>query len=300
MVIKCQPIRAAIIGSGNIGADILVKLNRSEYIDCVLFSGRRPESAGIHFAKSLNVETTIDGINGLCENSSNYDIVFDATSAESHKKHAELFKRMGKVVVDLTPAKVGKLCVPFLNISKLLGEANISMITCGGQASTPIAHALGKVHPNMEYVEVVSSIAAMSAGEATRSNIDEYIDTTEKAIKKFTGCQRSKAILNINPSIPSVDMKTTIFAKIDKPDMCSIKNTVFNAVENVQKYVPGYELVVEPWYNGKQVMVMVRVTGSGDYLPKFAGNLDIITCAAVRAGEAIAHHRCSSLRETAA
>ncbi len=297
---KCHPIRAAIIGTGNIGTDILVKLNRSKYISCVLFSGRRAESAGINFAKSLGVETTSNGFVGLCEYSSNYDIVFDATSAQSHKQHAALLKSMDKIVIDLTPSKVGRLCVPSLNINELLAESNINMVTCGGQASTPIAHALGMVHQDIEYIEVVSSIAAMSAGQATRSNIDEYIDTTEKAIQMFSGCRKSKAILNINPAVPSVDMKTTIFAKIDRPDMVKIKSAVFNAVARIRKYVPGYELAVEPWYNGSQVMVMVRVVGSGDYLPKFAGNLDIITSAAIKAGEAIAEHRHFTLREAVA
>lgn len=292
-----QPIRAAIIGTGNIGTDILVKLNRSRYINCVLFSGRRDKSKGINFAKSLGVETTSNGFVGLREHSSSYDIVFDATSAQAHKQHATWLKNMGKIVIDLTPAKVGRLCVPSLNINKLLEEYNINMVTCGGQASTPIAHALGMVHQNIEYIEVVSSISAMSAGQATRLNIDEYIDTTEKAIKIFSGCRKSKAILNINPAVPSVDMKTTIFAKIDKPDMVSIRDVVYKAAENIKKYVPGYELAVEPWYNGSQVMVMVRVVGSGDYLPKFAGNLDIITSAAIKAGEALAQHRYFTLRE---
>ncbi len=294
------PIRAAIIGTGYIGTDILVKLARSRHIDCVLFAGRRLASEGIRVAKSLGVKVTTNGFDGLCEHSSCFDLVFDATSAQSHEKHAPVLKKMNKIVIDLTPAKVGKLCVPSLNINELMAEPNINMVTCGGQAATPIAHALGQVHHNIEYIEVVSSIAAKSAGQATRLNIDEYIDTTEKAIRFFSGCQQSKAILNINPAEPSVTMKTTVFAKIDDPDMPSIRRAVASVVADMKIHVPGYELVVEPRYDGTRVMMMARIVGAGDYLPKYAGNMDIITSAAVTAAEAIAQYRCSTLREAVA
>lgn len=297
-MIQQGKIRAAIIGTGNIGADILIKLQRSQTINCVLFAGRNTESAGINLAKSLQVPTTTNGFAGLHENADAFDLVFDATSAETHKKHASLLTKMGKRVIDLTPAKIGRLCIPALNLSEIVEENNINMITCGGQAATPIAHALGTVHRDIEYIEVISSIAAKSAGNATRWNIDEYLETTEMAIKQFSACRHAKVILNINPAVPSVMMKTTLLAKIDNPDMEKINGVIIDAVRNIKKYVPGYELLVEPRYDGKQVMVMVSVMGNGDYLPKFAGNLDIITCAAVKAGEAIAKHKSLNLDST--
>jgi acetaldehyde dehydrogenase len=293
MATSNKTFRAAIFGTGNIGTDILIKLQRSPHVQCVLFVGRNTESKGIKIAKTLQVETSIDGFAGLLSHADEYDLVFDATSAIVHKQNYAAMQKMNKHVIDLTPSRTGKICVPALNMQELVTENNINMITCGGQAAAPLAHALGKVHPNIEYIEVVSSIAAKSAGPATRTNIDEYLDTTEVAIKKFSGCQIAKAILNINPATPSVDMKTTIFATITNPNMDAIKREVDNMVTVIQQYVPGYELLVEPWFDGKQVMVMVRVRGQGDYLPAYAGNLDIITCAAVRASEAIAEYELS-------
>ncbi|WP_119343417.1 acetaldehyde dehydrogenase (acetylating) [Facilibium subflavum] len=292
-----QKIKAVIIGSGNIGIDILLKLQRSPWIRCNLFIGRRLDSKGIAIAKSLDIRTDISGIDALLKYKQDYDLVFDATSAQAHLEHASVLKGLGKQVVDLTPAKLGKSCIPVLNIQDCVDEDNINMVTCGGQASTPIAYALLQAHKNIEYIEVVSSIAAKSAGSATRINIDEYINTTEAAIKEFSGCLRAKSILNINPAEPCVEMKTTIFAKIYQADLKKITDEVNKVVEQVKKYVPGYSLVLAPQYQEDKIMVMVKVLGQGDYLPSYAGNLDIITAAAVQAAEEIAKNKINNFKQ---
>lgn len=290
---KQQKLHTAIIGSGNIGTDLLIKLQRSELLDCTLFVGRNSSSNGINLAKKLKVRTEVCGIDSLLNHADQYELVFDATSALFHNEYAPVLKKLGKRVINMTPAKIGKMCVPVLNIQEVINEDNINMITCGGQVAVPIAYALSTVHKDIKYIEIVSSIASKSAGPATRLNIDEYIVTTERAITKFSGCNQVKAILNINPAEPGVCMKTTVFAEINVPNMDVIKSAVKTIVESVQCYVQGYELLVAPWFDGSKVMVMITVKGNGDYLPVFAGNLDIITCAAIQVGEAISKHMLS-------
>lgn len=280
-----KKMRVAIIGTGNIGTDLLIKVNRSEYLECVLFVGRNLSSLGMAKAINLGIKVSDESIDGIVKHSSEIDIVFDATSAKDAKYHWEILDKLGKVVIDMTPAKLGLLCVPAVNLDEITNERNINMITCGGQASIPIAYAIGKSQKNLQYIEVVSSIASRSAGPATRLNLDEYIDTTEQGVKLFSKVKQAKAILNLNPAVPCIDMQTTIFAKVESPDMLALEEEIRNVVNSIQSYVPGYCLLVPPIYENGRIVVMVKVQGLGDYLPKYAGNLDIINCAAIAVAE---------------
>lgn len=292
-------LRVAILGSGNIGTDLLVKCLRSPYLECTMFAGRSFTSPGIVKASGLGVHISDRGIDAIASNPDCCDLVFDCTSASDAKRHWPLLERLGKKVIDLTPAKIGAMCVPAVNLQECLGSQNVNMVTCGGQASIPLAHKIGIIHPDTEYIEIVSSIASRSAGPATRLNIDEYIETTEGAVQVFSGCRRAKAILILNPATPCIDMQTTISAKIEKPDMERLTEDITEIVTHVQKYVPGYQLILPPTYEGGRVVTMVKVRGLGDYLPMFAGNLDIIDCAAIAAAEAFATARAASDRTIA-
>lgn len=280
-------VRTAIIGSGNVGCDILAKVGRSAHLTCVAFVGRTAESPGLAFAARHDVRVYAGGVDELLEDAARFDLVFDATSARAHEEHAAKLLQLDKQIINLTPSLQGAWCVPAINGQGIGSNRNISMITCGGQASLPVLHALATVRAPIEYVEVVSSISAKSAGPATRRNIDQYLRTTEAAICHFTGCTRAKAILNINPAEPSVSMQTAVSAVIDAPDLERIRTAIDSAVRSVQLYVPGYQLLVEPYFDGSRIFTMIKVQGSGDFLPPYAGNLDIITCAAVRVAETI-------------
>ena len=289
---RTRKLKAAILGSGNIGTDLLIKILRSRWLECPLFIGRNLNSAGLAKASSLGVRISDRGIQALIDEPGCCDLVIDATSALDHLRHWPILQKLGKTVIDMTPAKVGSMCVPAVNLEECLSQGNINMVTCGGQASIPIAYALGRAHDgNLDYVEIVSSIASRSAGPATRLNIDEYVETTEAALRQFSGSPRSKAILVLNPAVPCVNMQTTVFAKTAKPDMRRAKAEVEAIVKRIQSYVPGYQLLVGPLYENNRIVVMIRVQGLGDYLPKYSGNLDIINCAAIAVAEALAAHR---------
>lgn len=283
-----KKIRVAIIGSGNIGTDLLVKTLRSPYLECTAFVGRNHASPGMVKAQSLGVKTSAESITYLQKNPDAYDLVFDATSSADHLKHAPILEALGKTVIDLTPAKVGSMCVPSVNIDEVKVGRNVNMVTCGGQASIPLAYSVGQTQKDIDYIEVISSIASRSAGPATRINLDEYIHTTEQGVKKFSGAQRTKAILNLNPAQPCINMQTTIYAKVANPDLDKLKPFLNDVIKKVQKYVPGYELIVGPTIENGRIVIMVRVRGLGDYLPSYAGNLDIINCAAIAAAEQLA------------
>jgi acetaldehyde dehydrogenase len=276
-----KKLRVAILGSGNIGTDLLIKVQRSNYLECVYFIGRNKTSPGIQKALSLGVRTSDESILAIEKSPDEIDLVFDATSAKDAVVHWNVLKKLGKIVIDLTPAKLGILCVPAVNMSESLNSMNVNMVTCGGQASIPIAHIIGLTQKNVEYIEVVSSIASRSAGPATRLNLDEYIDTTEKGLSKFSGVKKVKAILNLNPAVPDVNMQTTIYAQVENPDMARLIQEVDLMVHKIQRYVPGYCLLSQPIYENGRIVVMVKATGLGDYLPKYAGNLDIINSAAI-------------------
>jgi len=283
--------KVAILGSGNIGTDLLIKIMRSELLECSLFIGRNLASPGMLKANSLGARISDKSIDAIVREPDCCEIVFDCTSALDAGRHWAILKKMGKTVIDLTPAKLGALCVPAVNLEKCLDEQNVNMVTCGGQASIPIASQIAKTHGNVEYIEIVSSIASRSAGPATRLNIDEYVETTERALSTFTGCGKAKAILILNPAEPCIDMQTTIFAKIAKPNLPKARKAVSEMVGRVGKYVPGYQLLLPPTQDGDRLVTMIKVRGLGDYLPKFAGNLDIINCAAIAAAEKFAEKK---------
>jgi acetaldehyde dehydrogenase (acetylating) len=280
-----KKLRVAILGSGNIGTDLLIKIQRSEFLECVLFIGRNLSSPGMAKAIAMGIKVSDESIHAITKNATVVDLVFDATSAKDAKIHWEILDKLGKIVVDMTPAKLGVFCIPAVNLEEVLEHRNVNMITCGGQASIPLAHVIGKTLDNVEYIEVVSSIASRSAGPATRLNLDEYIDTTEKGIKHFSGVPKTKAILNLNPANPCIDMQTTIFAQVENPNMDLLIVEVEKMVKKIQEYVPGYNLLVPPIYENGRIVIMVKALGLGDYLPKYAGNLDIINCAAIAVAE---------------
>ena len=271
-------IRAGIIGTGNIGTDLLLKILKTDYIKPVIFAGRRMSSNGIKIAQEKGVPVTDKGIDW--EDWMGVDVVYDCTNAIDAKKHAKIFNELGIMVVDLTPAKVGTLCVPTINPHALITNSNVNMITCGGQASTPLLNVISK-HCDLEYIEVVSQISSDSAGMATRLNIDNYIHTTERAITEFTGCNNCKVILNLNPAIPQVDMQTTLFIKADNYQFSELNKEIYKTIERLQEYIPYYELVMPPTINNDVLVLSIKVKGTGDYLPEYAGNLDIINCAAI-------------------
>jgi acetaldehyde dehydrogenase len=277
--------RIAVLGTGNIGTDLLIKLHK---LGCknIAFVGRRHDSEGIRVAKSLNITTSIDGIDFFSKNS-NYDVVFDCTNAFDAVNHYDVLKKLNIKVIDLTPAKLGEICVPCINGNDIHDVDNINMITCGGQASLPMIDAISKTNSNISYIEVISQIASKSAGMSTRINIDNYINTTEYAIYKFSNADKCKVILNINPAEPCVYMQTTIFIKIENIDQVNFEEimcNVYKKLKEIKEYVPNYELVMPPMINENDILMLsVKVKGSGDYLPVYAGNLDIINCAAIKA-----------------
>ena len=291
MSAKINKLKVAIIGSGNIGTDLLIKCLRSDLLDCTYFIGRNLSSPGIVKAKSLGVKISDQSIQAIVNEPNFCDLVFDATSARDAIRNWAALKPMNKVVIDMTPAKIGIMCIPAVNIDEAISHQNINMVTCGGQASVPIAHVIGNELKDIEYIEVVSSIASRSAGPATRANLDEYIETTEAAIKKFSNAKTTKAILNLNPAFPCIDMQTTIFAKVKDPDMRTLVPKIEAMVNKIKLYVPGYNLLVQPIYEHGRIAILVKVQGLGDYLPKFAGNLDIINCAAIAVAEKFAEKR---------
>jgi acetaldehyde dehydrogenase (acetylating) len=278
-------MRAAVLGSGNIGTDLAIKLAKSAHLECAALIGRSLNSAGLSRAQAEGIPVSAAGVDHILSAPGQFDIVFDATSAAAHHQHAPDLEAAGMLVIDLTPAKRGAFCVPSVNLEQSLGGNNVNMVTCGGQASSPIAHALGSTHQHVDYIEVVSSIASRSAGPATRANLDEYIHTTEAAIRSFSGANRAKAILNLNPAVPCINMQTTVYALVREPQLEAFTAKLRDVVAGIQRYIPGYEVLVWPRMDDGRVVTMVRVTGRGDYLPSYAGNLDIINCAAIAVAE---------------
>lgn len=281
-------LNVGVLGTGNIGTDLLVKLSRLEFINKLVFVGRRSNSKGIEFVKNkFDVDVSIDGIDYFKNNK--FDVVFDCTNANDAVEHSQIFKELGTYVIDLTPAKIGNFFIPVINPEDITITNNVSLVTCGGQASIPII-ALVSTLLNVEYVEVVSQISSKSAGLSTRFNIDNYIETTENAIVKFSGVENCKAILNVNPAEPCVDMQTTIFFKTNDSlsDLSLINNEISNLSKKLNEYIPKYQINV-PLSKVKDgiAAVNIKVEGSGDYLPSYAGNLDIINCAAIKALELI-------------
>ena len=282
---RMNKLNVAILGSGNIGTDLLIKVLRSEYLNCTLFTGRNPDSRGLQLARELGIQVSDRSIDAILDNPGCCHIVIDATSAAAHLRHYPLLKALGKFIIDMTPSQLGTTCIPAVNLPESLLSDNVNMITCGGQASVPLAYAIAQSQQEVSYIEVVSSIASLSAGPATRINLDEYIEATEDALRSYTGCKRAKAILNLNPASPSIDMQTTLFAVVPDPNMKSLTKAVEDMVIRIQHYVPGYQLIVPPVIENGRIAMMVKVQGLGDFLPTYAGNLDIINCAAIALAE---------------
>ena len=280
-----KKVKVAIIGPGNIGSDLMYKIMRSKHLELALMAGI-VESEGIKRAASLGIKTSIKGIDAVLEEK-DVKLVFDATGAKSHLKHAPLLKEAGKIAIDLTPAAVGPYVVPCVNLEEVKAEPNLNMVTCGGQATVPIVYAIQRV-AGAEYAEIVSCIASKSAGPGTRQNIDEFTQTTAKALEIVGRAKRGKAIIILNPAEPPIMMTNTIYVMVENPDEHAIRESVEKMVEEVQSYVPGYQLRVPPIVEGNMVTTIVQVEGAGDFLPKYAGNLDIITSAAVRVAEKLA------------
>lgn len=277
--------KVGIIGTGNIGSDLLVKIMRSDFLVCTLFAGQNPNSEGIKRAKSMGINTSFESIKAVQDDPHLCEIVFDATSAKAHTIHAPILNKLGIFTIDLTPSNIGKMCVPIINLKEGVEVKNVNMITCGGQVATPIINTIMKIHPEIEYVEIVSSISSLSAGIGTRNNIDEYTQTTSEGIMHLTGVKQAKTIIILNPADPPIYMHNTIYASVENPNMDFIKKNITATVEKIQSYVPGYKLIGEPIYTNGLLTVMLEVVGLGDFLPKYAGNLDIINCAAIAVAE---------------
>jgi len=286
-------IHAAIIGSGNIGTDLLYKALRSPAIRPVWMVGIDAASDGLARARALGLETTAQGIDGLLPHLARdrVRIAFDATSAAAHARHSAALRARDVVVVDLTPAALGPFCVPPVNLREHARAPEVSMVTCGGQATIPMVAAVSRV-ATVAYAEIVATVSSRSVGPGTRQNIDEFTRTTAGAVERLGGARRGKAIIIINPAEPPLIMRDTIHCLVDdEPDRDAIAASIARMVREVQGYVPGYRVVNGPIFDGRRVSVSLEVEGLGDYLPRYAGNLDIMTAAALRTAEMLVEER---------
>jgi len=277
-----KKLKISIIGTGKIATDLLLKLLKEDFIEVVAFVGRRVESEGVKVAQARGVPTFYNKIDYFIENGNCCDVVYDCTNAETAKTNAKVFADLGIKVVDLTPAKIGVLCVPLLNKGALNHADNVNLITCGGQSSIPIFYLIAQYSKGVSYMEMVSIVASKGVGMATRINVDEYIHTTERAIREFAGVENVKVILNINPAEPCIDMQTTLFAKVEGFDLDGFEKELELTIKKLNTYLPFYKLIVPPIIRDSQLMLNVKIRGAGDYLPAYAGNLDIINCSAIQ------------------
>ena len=285
-----EKIKVAIIGSGNIGTDLMHKLRRSEILELTWMVGIVAESEGLRLARELGYQTTHKGLDELMEHPDEFDIAFDATTASAHHRHAKILDSADKLVVDLTPAAIGPYIVPLVNVSEHLDKTNVNLITCGGQATIPVVAAINRATP-VEYAEIVSTVASRSAGPGTRQNIDEFTETTSRGLVELGGADSGKAIILLNPAEPPIIMRNTIYARVGSDiNRQAVLRSVEKMVKAVQEYVPGYRLKTAPLFDEDRVTVLLEVRGAGDYLPDYAGNLDIMTAAAARVGEELAGH----------
>lgn len=287
-----KKIKCALIGSGNIGTDLLYKLKRSPLLEPVWMVGIDPESEGLERARQEGLKTTADGIDGLVPHieADEIQIAFDATSAYVHAENSRKLNEKGVLMIDLTPAAIGPFCVPPVNLESLLDSSpmNVNMVTCGGQATIPMVAAVSRVQP-VEYGEIVATVSSRSVGPGTRQNIDEFTRTTSGAVEKVGGAKKGKAIIVINPAEPPLIMRDTIHCLTEgEPDHEAITQSVQDMIAEVQRYVPGYTLKNGPVFDGRKVSIFLEVEGLGDYLPKYAGNLDIMTASAARTAEMFA------------
>lgn len=285
-------VSAAIVGPGNIGTDLMMKLLRSDIVALELVAGIYPDSPGLERARELGVDTTDKGAAEVLRRRGDIELVFDATGARTHIDNAPKFEAAGQRVVDLTPAAVGPYVVPTVNLEAHLDCMNVNLITCGGQATIPVVHAVDRV-ADVRYAEIVATIASAGAGPGTRQNIDEFTVTTASALEKVGGAADAKAIILLNPAEPPILMRDTVYLRVAVPDADAITGSLESMAREIQRYVPGYRLLFVD-VDGDLVTVMLEIEGSGDFLPRYAGNLDIMTAAAARVGERIAER----MRET--
>ena len=291
--------RCAIVGSGNIGTDLMYKIARSDVLELGAMIGIDPDSDGLARARERGVETTADGADWLLERASDFDLVFEATTARVHRSYAPRYEAARLRAIDLTPAKVGPNVVPTVNLDDAVAAANVNMITCGGQATTPIVAAVRAVAA-VPYAEIVSTVASVSAGPGTRQNIDEFTKTTSRALEEVGGAGIGKAIMILNPADPPIIMRNTVFCALgDGYDEATVAKSILDMVDQVRDYVPGYRLKSDPVFDTgpyatpggpvpARVIALLEVEGAADYFPPYAGNLDIMTAAATRVGEAVA------------
>ena len=287
-----KKIKCALIGPGNIGTDLLAKLQRSSVLEPVWMVGIDPESDGLKRARAMGIKTTDEGVDGLIPHmkKDGVQIVFDATSAYVHAENSRKVNEQGALMIDLTPAAIGPFCVPPVNLKEHLGQGtmNVNMVTCGGQATIPMVAAVSRVQA-VAYGEIVATVSSKSVGPGTRKNIDEFTRTTAGAVEQVGGAKKGKAIIIVNPAEPPLIMRDTVHCLTEtEPDQAAITQSIHDMIREVQKYVPGYRLVNGPVFDGKRVSVFLEVEGLGDYLPKYAGNLDIMTAAAARTAEMFA------------
>jgi acetaldehyde dehydrogenase len=280
-----RAVRAAILGPGNIGTDLLIKLQRVPVIDVVLMTGIYSDSPGLTRARDLGVETSDRGVDAVLERE-DIELVFDATSAKAHLEHAGRLQDVGIRVVDLTPAAVGPYVVPNVNLDEHLDAQDVNLVSCGGQATIPFVHAVDRV-AGARYAEIVATIASASAGPGTRLNIDEFTQTTARGLEAVGGARSGKAIIILNPAEPPIYMRNTIFVQTDDPDADATAASVKQMAADIQGYVPGLRLI-RCETDGELVTIMTEVEGAGDFLPTYAGNLDVMTSAATRVGARIA------------
>ncbi|MDW3178921.1 MAG: acetaldehyde dehydrogenase (acetylating) [Acidimicrobiia bacterium] len=307
-------LKCAVIGSGNIGTDLMIKSMRtSEIVEVIAMVGIDPDSDGLARATRMGVGATSDGIDGLVamDEFADVDLVFDATSAGAHAHHDKVLREHGKQILDLTPAAIGPYVVPPVNLEEHLGAPNLNMVTCGGQATVPIVAAINKIAP-VVYGEIVSSISSKSAGPGTRANIDEFTETTSKAIEEVGGAQMGKAIIVLNPAEPPMIMRNTVFSLVESGNPDEIEQSIEEMVETVNSYVPGYRLKqkvqferlddgaevripdLDRKFSGWKISIFLEVAGAAHYLPEYAGNLDIMTSAAIKTAERLAEMRVSA------
>jgi len=300
----------AIIGSGNIGTDLMYKLQRSDLLDLVALIGIDADSDGLRRARDLGYEAPSNGIDWVTENADRVQIVFDATSAYVHVRHAKVLAELGITAIDLTPACRGPKVIPTVNLHQHLDAPNVNMVTCGGQATAATMGVVSQI-TRVPYAEMISTVASLSAGPGTRQNIDEFTRTTSAALEEIGGAERGKAIMILNPADPPILMRNTVFCALPEGTAHdAVIASVQKMAEAVQEFVPGYRLKQEPVIESgpfnapggvvpHRVVVLIEVTGAGDYFPPYAGNLDIMTAAALRVGEAMAVHRIESASKEA-